>query len=62
MIIGATIIYLKDNAKSDNEAIIKTMLQDISYSDDGLKATKETNDYINTFGLYGNILSSSNNG
>lgn len=61
MIIGATIIYLKDNARNDNQQLIKNILQDISYSDDGLKATQETNNYANTFGLYGNILTSSNN-
>ncbi len=61
LIVGASVIYLKDNEKSKNTELVSNLISSLSYSDDNSIALKEVNNHIKTYGIFGNILGRSNN-
>ena len=59
LIIGATIVYLSDSVKEANAATVLSLMGNISYADESVKALDSINMYYNAFSLYADIIGNS---
>ena len=59
LIVGASIVYIDEDAKTSNAAFVTNLMGTMSYSDDTVKALDTLNMYSEVFGKYGNALKES---
>ena len=59
LIIGATIIYQSEMIKQANSNSIFSLMENVSYEDESVKALDSINMYYNAFSLYADIIGNS---
>lgn len=59
LILGATIIYQNDTIKQANAKTILSLMENISYEDESVKALNSINMYYDAFSLYADIIGNS---